>query len=43
MDFAGVLEGLSAASAITAIIGAGALKAGPGFARWAVNKVASFF
>lgn len=43
MDFSGILTGLSPASAITAIVGAGALKAAPGFARWATNKVASFF
>lgn len=43
MDFESILVGLSAATAITAIIGAGALKAAPGFARWATNKVATFF
>lgn len=43
MDFSTVLTGLAAASAVTAIIAAGAIKAGPGFAKWATNKVATFF
>lgn len=42
-DYSGVLTGLSAATAITAIIAAGGIKAGVGFARWATNRVASFF
>lgn len=42
-DYSTILAGLSAATAIAAIVGAGALKAGPGFARWATNKVATFF
>ncbi|WP_313497385.1 capsid protein [Pseudoxanthomonas mexicana] len=43
MDFSEILTGLVATGAVTAIIGAGALKAAPGFARWATNKVATFF
>ncbi|HGM6930678.1 capsid protein [Stenotrophomonas maltophilia] len=43
MDFDSILTGLVATSAVTAIIGAGAIKASPGFARWATNKVATFF
>ncbi|WP_229300968.1 hypothetical protein [Stenotrophomonas maltophilia] len=43
MDFESILTGLAATSAVTAIIGAGAIKAAPGFARWATNKVATFF
>lgn len=43
MDFSGILTGLATAGAVTAIIGAGAIKAAPGFARWATNKVATFF
>jgi hypothetical protein len=43
MDFSEILTGLVATGAVTAIIGAGALKASPGFARWATNKVATFF
>lgn len=43
MDFSGVLEGLSTATAITAIVGAGALIAGVGFGKWAVKKVAGLF
>lgn len=43
MDFSGVLDGLSTATAVTAIVGAGALVAAVGFGKWAVKKVASFF
>lgn len=43
MDFGDILTGLAAASAVSAIISAGAIKASPGFARWATNKVATFF
>ncbi len=43
MDFSAILDGLSATTAVTAIVAAGALKAAPGFARWATNKVATFF
>lgn len=43
MDFSGILDGLSSTTAVTAIIAAGVLKAAPGFARWATNKVATFF
>lgn len=42
-DYADILTGLVATGGIAAIIGAGALKAAPGFARWLTNKVASFF
>lgn len=43
MDFSEILAGLAVAGAVSAIIGAGTLKAAPGFARWATNKVATFF
>lgn len=43
MDFSGILEGLSAATAITAVIAAGAILASLGFAGWAAKKVAGFF
>lgn len=42
-DYSGILSGLSTATAITAIISAGALLAGVGFAKWATKKVARFF
>lgn len=42
-DFSGMLSGLSVAAALTAILGAGAIKAAPGFARWLTEKVSSFF
>lgn len=43
MDFSAVLTGLDSSTAVTAIIGAGALLAAPGFAKWAVRKVATIF
>ena len=39
----GILSGLDTGAAITAIIAAGALLAGVGFAKWATKKVARFF
>lgn len=43
MDFSGVLDGLSTTSAVTAVVGAAALIAAVGFAKWAAKKVAGFF
>lgn len=43
MDFSDIAAGLSAATAVTAIIGMGAIKIGPNFAKWATNKIANFF
>ena len=43
MEFDSILTGLAATGAVSAIIGAGGIKAAPGFARWATNKVANFF
>lgn len=43
MDFSAISTGLSAATAITAIIAMGAIKIGPNFAKWATNKIAGFF
>lgn len=42
-DYSGILSGLDTSTAITAIIAAGALLAGVGFAKWATKKVARFF
>jgi len=42
-DYSGMLAGLETAAAVTAILGAGAIYAGPGFAKWATKKVAGFF
>jgi hypothetical protein len=42
-DYSSILIGLDTSTAITAIVGAGALLAGVGFARWATKKVAGFF
>lgn len=43
MDFSEILTGLSTTSATAAIIGAAALIALVGFAKWASKKVAGFF
>lgn len=43
MDFSGITEGLSAATAVTAVVSAAALLAMVGFAKWAAKKVAGFF
>ena len=43
IDVSGVLAGLSAASVVTGIVAAGAIYALPGFAKWAVKKIATFF
>ncbi|EMT5434804.1 capsid protein [Stenotrophomonas maltophilia] len=43
MDFSGILDGLSVASATTAIVAAAALIALVGFSSWAARKVAGFF
>ena len=42
-DYSSILSGLDTTTAITAVIGAGALLAGVGFAKWATKKVARFF
>lgn len=42
-DYSGILAGLDSSTAITAIVGAGAILAGVGFAKWATKKVARFF
>lgn len=43
MEFDGILTGLSTTTAVEAIIGAAALIALVGFAKWAAKKVAGFF
>lgn len=43
IDFSSMVSGISATAAIAAIVGMGVVKIGPNFARWAINKVASFF
>lgn len=42
-DYSSILTGLDSSTAITAIIGAGVILAGVGFAKWATKKVARFF
>jgi hypothetical protein len=41
--YSSILTGLDTSTAITAVIGAGVLLAGVGFAKWATKKVARFF
>ncbi|THD06475.1 capsid protein [Rhodanobacter lindaniclasticus] len=42
-DYSSILSGLDTSTAITAIVGAGVIVAGVGFAKWATKKVARFF
>lgn len=42
-DYSSILTGLDSSTAVTAIIGAGVILAGVGFAKWATKKVARFF
>lgn len=42
-DFSTILTGLDNSTAITAVVAAGAILAGVGFAVWATRKVARFF
>lgn len=42
-DYSTILTGLAVAGGVAAIVGAGAIKAAPGFARWLTNKIATFF
>jgi hypothetical protein len=43
IDFSAMIAGIAGATAIAAIVSMGVVKIGPNFAKWAVNKVASFF
>jgi predicted transcriptional regulator len=43
IDFGTMTAAVSGAALIAAIVGMGVVKLGPNFARWAINKVASFF
>lgn len=42
-DYGTILAGLDNSTAIAAVIGAGVLLAGVGFAKWGTKKVATFF
>lgn len=42
-DYSSILTGLDTSTAIAAIIAAGAILAGVGFAKWATKKVGRFF
>jgi hypothetical protein len=43
LSYGDILSGLDTSTAITAVIAAGTLLAGLGFAKWATKKVARFF
>lgn len=43
IDFASMIAGVASAGAVAAIVAMGVVKIAPNFAKWAVNKVASFF
>lgn len=43
LDFTTMIAAVSGAAVIAAFLGMGVVKLGPNFARWAINKVASFF
>lgn len=43
IDFSTMIAAVSGATVIAAFLGMGVVKLGPNFAKWAINKVASFF
>ncbi|WP_137885724.1 hypothetical protein [Pseudomonas sp. 2FE] len=43
LDLTTMIATVSGAAVIAAFLGMGIVKLGPNFARWAINKVASFF
>jgi len=43
LDFTSMTAGISASEIVAVLMGMGAIKLGPNFARWAINKVAGFF
>ena len=43
VDFSAMIGGVVATGAVAAIVAMGVVKIAPNFAKWAVNKVASFF
>ena len=43
LDFSSITSAVSVAGVSAAIIAMGALKVGPNVAKWAANKLASFF
>lgn len=42
-DFSSMIAGVASAGAVAAIVAMGVVKIAPNFAKWATNKVASFF
>lgn len=43
VDFSAMIGGVVATGCVAAIVAMGVVKIAPNFAKWAVNKVASFF
>ncbi|MHA6885267.1 hypothetical protein [Ralstonia pseudosolanacearum] len=43
IDFSSMTGAVSAAAVVAALVAMGVVKIGPGFAKWALNKVAAFF
>jgi len=43
VDFSSMIGDVASAGAVAAIVAMGVVKIAPNFAKWAVNKVASFF
>lgn len=43
MDFSSISSGITITTVVTAIIAMGAIKILPNVAKWATNKLASFF
>ena len=43
IDFSSMTGAVSATAVVAALVAMGVVKIGPGFAKWALNKVAAFF
>ncbi|WP_347506590.1 hypothetical protein [Pseudomonas anguilliseptica] len=43
LDLSTMIAAVSGTAVVAAFVGMGIVKLGPNFARWAINKVASFF
>ena len=43
LDFSTMTAAVSATAVVAALVAMGVVKIGPGFAKWALNKVSSFF
>lgn len=43
IDFSTMTAAVSATAVVAALVAMGVVKIGPGFAKWALNKVSAFF